>query len=249
MYPEEVLDQFPSAVRSYLLAWHLIFDAYSKASYKVQNDYSESLKRQNFVEPFLNFVFDVLGHSAGHPLNLDKEGFTPDFIRSYDIRLANNEAGERNMDWLLIHLLFLTLKYIPGLFKMWFLDCRSKQTKVALEPWLEKYFSPLIISDVLDAVFEWAEKQEEPGDDEKELQVKVSRAAREVTAGYEIDDDQASIVIRIPPAFPLATCEVASVKRVAVGEEKWKNWLLATQGVIRFQVSRPDSQFVEYAHN
>ncbi|KAK0620565.1 hypothetical protein B0T14DRAFT_567308 [Immersiella caudata] len=235
MYPEEVLDQFPPAVRSYLLAWHLIFDAYSKASYKVQNDYSESLKKQNFVEPFLNFVFDVLGHSAGHPLNLDKEGLTPDFIRSYDIKLANNETGERNMDWLLIHLLFLTLKYIPGLFRMWFLDCRSKQTKVALQPWLEKYFSPLIISDVLDAVVEWAEKQEEPVEDEKELQVKVSRAAREVTAGYEIDEDQASIVIRIPPAFPLATCEVASIKRVAVGEEKWKNWLLATQGVIRFQ--------------
>ncbi|KAK4442443.1 hypothetical protein QBC34DRAFT_25201 [Podospora aff. communis PSN243] len=234
-YPEEVLDQFPSAVRSYLLAWHLIFDAYSKASYKVQNDYSESLKKQNFAEPFLNFMFDVLGHSAGHPLNLDKEGFTPDFIRSYDIRLANNETGERNMNWLLIHLLFLTLKYIPGLFRMWFLDCRVKQTKVALEPWLEKYFSPLIISDVLDAVLEWADKQEEPEEDEKELQVKVSRAAREVTAGYEIDDEEASIVIRIPPAFPLATCEVASVKRVAVGEEKWKNWLLATQGVIRFQ--------------
>ncbi|KAK0643798.1 hypothetical protein B0T16DRAFT_355478 [Cercophora newfieldiana] len=234
MYPEEVLVQFPPPVRSYLLAWHLIFDTYSKAPFKLQNDYSESLKKQNFVEPLLNFMFDVLGHSAGHPLNPDKEGFTRDFIRSYDMKIANSESDERNMHWLLIHLLFLTLKHIPGLFRMWFLDCRSKQTKVALEPWLVRYFSPLIISDVLDEVVKWAEKQEVTDDDEKELVVKVSRAAHEVTAGYEVDEEVAAIVIRIPSAFPLATCEVASAKRVAVSEEKWKNWLMSTQGVIRF---------------
>lgn len=236
MYPEEFLVQFPPAVRSYLLAWHLIFDTYSKASFKLQNDYSDSLKKQNFVEPFLNFMFDVLGHSAGHELNLDKEGFTRDFIRSYDVEIANTEAEERNMHWLLLHLLFLTLKHIPGLFRTWFLDCRDKQTKNSLKPWLVKYFSPLIISDALDEVIDWAEKQEGPTDDEKELLVKVSRAAREVTAGYEVDEEVASMVIRVPPAFPLETCEVVGIKRVAVSEKKWQAWLLSTQGVIKFGV-------------
>jgi len=39
-YPDELLVQFPSAIRSYLLAWHLVFDTYEKASFKLRNDYS-----------------------------------------------------------------------------------------------------------------------------------------------------------------------------------------------------------------
>lgn len=233
-YPDELLVQFPPSIRSYLLAWHLIFDAYSKASYKLQNDYSESLKTQKFVGPFLDFMFDVLGHSAGHPLNLEKEDFTPDMIRSYDIKIAGTEGNERNLNWLLLHLLFLTMKHIPGLFRTWNLECRNKQIRVTLAPWLVRYFSPLIIADALDEVAHWAETQEPPADDEKQLEVKVSRPTREVTAGYEIDEDEASIAIRIPPAYPLETCEVVGVKRVAVSEEKWKSWLMSAQGVIRF---------------
>src|SRR6478609_4715795 len=87
-YPEEMLEQFPLAIRSYLLAWHLIFDTYSKASFKLRNLYTDSLKEQNCVEPFLSFMFDVLGHSAGNPLMLERDGFTEDSSRSYDIRAA-----------------------------------------------------------------------------------------------------------------------------------------------------------------
>lgn len=249
MYPEEMLVQFPAPIRSYLLAWHLIFDAYSTASLKVQNDYSESLKKQNFVVSFFNFMFDVLGHSAGYELNLDREGFTKEMIRCYDIKLAESEVEERNMQWLLVHLLFRALMHIPGLFRMWYLECGDKQTKNTLSAWLVKYFSPLIISDALDQVTTWAEEQEEPADDEKELLVKVSRAAREVTAGYEVDEEVASLVIRIPPAFPLETVEVVGIKRVAVSEKKWQAWLLATQGVIKFGVRaleslEPDAQLL-----
>ena len=238
-YPEEMLEQFPLAIRSYLLAWHLIFDTYSKASFKLRNLYTDSLKEQNCVEPFLTFMFDVLGHSAGNPLMLERDGFTEDSIRSYDIRAAEGMADERDMHWLLISLFFQTLKYIPGLFRNWYLDCRSKQTKNALRPWLIKYFSPLVISDALNEVEEWARQQEQPVDDEKELVVKISRTVREITASYEIDDEFASIVIRIPAEFPLETVEVVGVKRVAVPERKWMSWIMSTQGVIKFGVGPP----------
>jgi hypothetical protein len=185
----------------------------------------------------MNFTFDVLGHSAAHPINLDKEGFNVDHIRGYDIKIADAEPDERNMQWLLIHLFYLSLKYVPGLFKAWFLDCRSKQTKVAVESWMTKYFSPIIISENLDEVAEWAAKQEAPEEDEKELMVKVSRAAREVMAGYEVDELQASISIRIPPGYPLESVNVVGINRVAVSERKWQNWLMITQGVITFSVS------------
>lgn len=242
-YQDDELARFPPSVRSYLLSWHLVFDAFRTAASKVRNDYAEQLKTSASLEPLMNFMFDVLGHSAARPLNLDRAGFTTEHIRAYDIKIADSEPDERNMHWLLIHLFYLSMKYLPGLFKVWFLDCRSKQTKVAVESWMTKYFSPAIISENLDEIVDWAAKQEPPEDDEKELMVKVSRTAKEVTAGYEVDELHASIAIRIPPSYPLESVNVVGINRVAVSEKKWQNWLMITQGVITLGVSRRFHRF------
>ncbi|KAI0477955.1 hypothetical protein F4859DRAFT_43090 [Xylaria cf. heliscus] len=233
-YPDTIMAQFPTPVRSYLLSWHLVFDAFQAASFKVRSDYAENLKAEDYISPLMNFTFDVLGHSAAHGLNLDRAGFTAQNIRYYDLKLAESESEERNMQWILIHLYYLVLRFVPGLFKAWYIGCRSKQTKIAVEGWMARYFSPIIISETLDDVVEWNESQNAPADDEKELIVKVSRAAREVIAGYEVDDLQASIAIRIPPEFPLEAVTVVGTNRVAVDERKWKSWILTTQGVITF---------------
>ncbi|KAH6658918.1 hypothetical protein BKA67DRAFT_665755 [Truncatella angustata] len=233
-YSDEALAQFPTPIRSYLLTWHLVFDAFSTASFKVRGDYADNLKNANYIGPLMNFTFDVLGHSAAHGLNLDRANFTVEQIRDYDLKLAESETEERNMQWLLIHLYYLVLKFVPGLFKSWHTDCRSKQTKIAVEDWMVKYFSPIIVSEALDDVAKWASEQEPPADDEKELAVKISRTAKEVTAGYEVDEFQASIAIKIPPAFPLESVAVVGVNRVAVNERKWQSWIMTTKGVITF---------------
>lgn len=236
-YSDEALARFPPPIRSYLLSWHLVFDSFKAAAHKVRGDYADNLKAAGYVSPLLEFTFDVLGHSAAHPLTLDKAGFTEDHIRKYDIRLAEAETEERNMQWLLIHLYYLVLKYVPGLFKAWYIDCRSKQTKISVANWMTKYFSPLIISDALDDVDSWSKSQEAPADDEKELIVKVNHTAKEVSAGYEVDELQAQIVIRIPQEYPLEGVTVSGVNRVAVNEKKWQSWIMTTQGVITFSVS------------
>lgn len=236
-YPDDILAQFPTPVRSYLLTWLLIFDTYKAAAFKVRNDYTADLKSSNSVEPLMEFMFDVLGHSAAHALNLDREGFTADYIRAYNVNVADSEPAERNMHWLLVHLFYLTLKYVPGLFKAWFIDCKSKRTKIAVEDWMTKYFSPLIIDETLAEVSDWASKQEPPDQDDKELLVKVSRGTGEVVAGYEVDELQASIAIRIPAAYPLNLVNVIGINRVAVSEKRWQSWLTVTQGVITFSVS------------
>ncbi|KAI1134401.1 hypothetical protein F5Y05DRAFT_422708 [Hypoxylon sp. FL0543] len=233
-YSDEVLARFPTPIRSYLLSWHLVFDSFKAAAFKVRSDYAENLKAANYIGPLMDFTFDVLGHSAAHPLNLDKANFTTEHIRHYDLKLAEAETEERNMQWLLIHLYYLVLKYVPNLFKAWYLDCRSKQTKIAVASWMTKYFSPIIISEALDDVSNWSATQEPPAEDEKKLIVKVSRAAREITAGYEVDEFQASISIRIPQDYPLEGVTVSGINRVAVNERKWQSWILTTQGVITF---------------
>ncbi|TQN74076.1 E3 ubiquitin-protein ligase listerin [Colletotrichum shisoi] len=234
-YPDEVLAQFPLAIRSYLLSWHLVFDAFSTASLKVRNDYTEHLKTDNYIAPLLDFTFDVLGHSAAHPLNLEREGLTTQHITSYNVSLADAESDERNLHWLLVHLYYLTLKYTPGLFKTWYLDCRSKQTRIAVEGWMTRYFSPIIVSNALDEVSTWAASQEPPADDdEKELVVKVSKSGKEITAGYEVDESMASIAVKVPASYPIEGVSVVGINRVAVSERKWQSWLLTTQGVITF---------------
>ncbi|KAL1874925.1 hypothetical protein VTK73DRAFT_10351 [Phialemonium thermophilum] len=232
-FADELPAHFPAPVRSYLLAWHLIFDAFQAASFKVRNDYIDNLRSLNNLAPLLDFAFDVLGHSAARALNLDKAGFSPELIRAFDLKLADAETEERELQWLLVHLIYLTLKYIPGLFKAWFLDCRSKQTKIAVEGWMTKFMSPLLIEEAVEDVQKWAAEQE-PDEDGREMWVKVSKLGREITAGYEVDELQASIAIRIPAAYPLETVSVVGVNRVAANEKTWQSWLMTTQGVITF---------------
>lgn len=231
---DEALSRFPASVRCYLLSWKLVFDAFSTSSFKLRNDFMENLKADGCINPLLDFLFDVLGHSAAHPLNLDKEGLGSKQIYDYDVKLARAESDEKDMQWLLVHLYYLVLKYTSGLFRTWYIDCRSKQTRIAVESWTTKYYSPLIITDTLEEIQTWADSQEPPAMDEQELQIKVSSAAREVTAGYEVDEAQASIVIKIPSSYPIENVVVNSLHRVAVSEKKWQSWIMTTQGVITF---------------
>ena len=229
-----MLAEFPTSIRCYLLAWKLVFDAYSTSSFKIRTDFTEHLKSEGCLSALLDFMFDVLGHSAAHALKLEKSNLGSEQIKDYDIRLAEAETEEKNMQWLLTHLYYLTLKYIPGLFRGWYIDCRSKQTRIAVEAWTTKYFSPLIVDDTLDEVQVWADEQDPPAADENELIVKVSRPAREVTAGYEVDESQATIVINIPSSYPIDSVTVTGANRVAVNERKWQSWIMTTQGVITF---------------
>lgn len=178
-------------------------------------------------------MFDVLGHSAAHALSLDKENLALEHIKDYDIKLAESESEEKSMQWLLVHLFYLTLKYIPGLFKAWYINCRKKQTRIAVEAWTSKYFSPLIISETLDEVQVWSDQQES-SPDEQELLIKVSKTAKEVIAGYEVDEAQASIVIKVPASYPIEAVTVTGQNRVAVNERTWQSWIMTTQGVITF---------------
>lgn len=251
-YPEEELIQFPTPIRSYLLSWKLVFDAYSGAVHKARGDFTEDLKTHGAIEPLMQFMFDVLGHSAASPINLDKEGLTTDDIQNYDINIADSFPEEKNMHWLLVHLFYLTLQYAPGLFKVWFLDCRSKQTKIAIEPWMTKHFTPLIVHHALVEVDEWA-KSQDVDSSEKELIIKVHYNQAEITAAYPIDDDgdeqQAAILIKIKPNYPLEYVDVAGLNRVGCSERTWLSWLRVTQGIITINNGAVIDGLLSFRHN
>lgn len=236
-FSDQQLLEFPSQIRGYLLSWLLVFESYP-ASSKVRNDYTEILKQGEYLDSLLIFMFDVLGHSAGNPVGLDRAGLRPEQITSYDLKLASSESDEKSMQWLLVHLYYLCLKLTPNMAKNWWMYCKSKQTRIAVESWTERYFSPLVIADTLEEVSKWAAEQPIPGptDDEKELVIKISKPSREIFAGYEVDDTQIQAAVKFPTNYPLESITVEGIQRVAVSEKRWKNWLMATQGVIKFSV-------------
>ncbi|KAJ8061848.1 hypothetical protein OCU04_009640 [Sclerotinia nivalis] len=233
-FDDDELAEFPPSIRCYLLSWHLVYDSFSTASWKVRKDYCNHLQSENCIGSFLTFLFDVLGHSGGVPLNLEKAHFDESYIRKYDTSLADAEPNERNMQWLLIHLYHLCLKHTGDLAKNWFSGCQSKQTRQAVETWTEKYFTPLLISDKLDEIDEWAASKEAKEGGEKELEIKPSKGVRSVFASYEIDDTSIQIAIRFPPNYPFYNVKVEGLNRVAVPEKKWRSWLLIVQGAITF---------------
>lgn len=235
-YPEEILVQFPAPIRSYLLSWKLIFDAYQGAAYKIRGDYTEQLKTSDAIGPLMEFTFDVLGHSAANPVNIDKAGLTDEDIQDYDVKVGDGLPEEKNMQWLLIHLFYLTLKYVPGLFKAWFIDCRSKQTRIAVEPWMTKWFSPIIIRAAIEEVEKWSKSQGVADPEENELVVKVNYKQREITASYPIDDggdeQSATLLLQINANFPLGNVTVTGLNRVGCSERTWMSWCRITQGII-----------------
>ncbi|TVY38906.1 E3 ubiquitin-protein ligase listerin [Lachnellula occidentalis] len=232
-YSDGQLREFPTDIRCYLLSWYLVYFSFSNASLKVQNDYADILKTEQVIDPLLVFLFDVMGHSAGAPLDLEKWGLT-NTTWGYDLwDPVVDTDPERDMQWLLVNIWFMCLRYTPDLAKTWFLALKSKQTTLAVTNWTEKYFSPYFISEAKDVATKWDEAQEVSGD-EKKIIVRVSKNSPNITVGYEIDELMMSIVMILPSNYPLDRVEVKGVNRVAVKESTWNGWMRTIQGATMF---------------
>lgn len=153
-------------------------------------------------------------------------------ITTYTINQYETPLVEARL--LLTHLYFLSLKYLGSLAKTWWLDCKSRQTKLSVESWTAKHISPLIVSDALNQASAWASSQDTTDPEIKPLTVRTSARSGDLTASYPIDDTSCAIQISLPPTFPLHLATVSSVSRVALDEKKWQAWLRITQDIIAF---------------
>ena len=221
----EFQTDIPQTLRAYLLSWLLVFDHFKNSSYKVKTDYSDNIKEGGYLTGLLDLLSDLLGHGKGKAIDASRF----DIVR-YDPDLES--LPERDLQWLLIHIFYLSLKHVPLLVKAWWIECRSRQKVISVESWIEKHISPLIITDALESATEWANAQDASSDEE--LTVKVNHRAKEVAASYVVDDQAMKMVILLPGAYPLQQVRVDGVSRVAVEEKKWRSWLTNCRGVITF---------------
>ncbi|KAL9010307.1 MAG: hypothetical protein Q9173_004747 [Seirophora scorigena] len=214
----------PASVRTYMLTWHLIFDHWIGASDAVKNDYVNGIKEGSYINGLLDFASEFLITSRPRPIDASKFELT-----TYR---PDEEIPEKDAQWFLMHLYYLALKYLPTLAKAWWRDNTSRQTQTSVESWTEKYISPHIIASELHAVSAWAASRDT--DPDQPLTVKTSTPAREITASIPIDEQAMTIAIALPPSYPLSRATVAGLQRVGVTEQKWRGWIITTQGVINF---------------
>lgn len=176
----------------------------------------------------LDFLVEFLGHSKGKPADISKVDVT-----TYDAATAAADTPLADARHLASHLYFLVFNHLPSLAKSWWIDCKSRQTVLAVESWTERFISPHIIGGALAAVSAWA-TTDNASDGDAALTVKVNGRAKEVVAGYEVDEQFMTMAMRLPATYPLASVTVEGINRVAVSEHKWQSWLRAAQGVVVF---------------
>lgn len=226
----------PPSLRSYLLSWHLVFDHWTGASDAVKNDYINAIKEGSYIQSLLHLASDFLITSRIRPVDANKFG-----IDSYTP--GSEETPEKDTHSMLINLYFLALKHLPTLSKAWWRDNTSRQTQVSVESWTERYISPLIISSELATVSAWGPSQ--ASDPDQTLTIKVSTSTREVTASIPIDEQFMSLAIVLPPSYPLSRATVSGLHRVGVTEQKWRSWIITTQGVINFSDIGGGNQLID----
>jgi E3 ubiquitin-protein ligase listerin len=174
-------------------------------------------------------MVDVLGLSGGKSFDAKKSAVT-----SFDPDTSTNPRQE--LEGLLTHLYYLSLANTSLSAKNWWIES-NRLTVKTVESWTAKYISPHIISAALSSVRDWSEQQAEIDTAEgAPLVIKVSPHTSEITASYPMDEERSiSIIVYLPPAFPLHQATVSSrSERSAIDERRWQGWLRSAQGVIAF---------------
>lgn len=223
-------DAMPLQLQGFLNSWRILFDHFNGSSYRVKSDYVEQLKDGGYLIGLLDLTFDFLQLTTGRPVDASKFN-----VAEYTPR--QEQHVETDVQWLLTHLYFLALSYLPSLVKAYVLDLRSRTVPQAIEKWTAKHISPLITVSSLKDVADWAEKSVKDDPDYENMTVKVGLRSKEINVGYMVDEQTMAIKVTLPDAYPLDAARVTSVNRVAVKEEKWQSWLRNCQGVITFSVS------------
>ncbi|KIX99599.1 uncharacterized protein Z520_04232 [Fonsecaea multimorphosa CBS 102226] len=209
----------------YLLSWHLVFDHFPTASYKLRDYYVTDIKEKAILGSLLDLLCDICRITSSRPLDASKID-----IKSFE--LGTSETDEQEEQHLAMHLYYCCLLYLPGPTRSWFIEQKNR-IKSPLEAWTQKYFAPALISAAAGAVSDWVRTQSQDEADAP-LTVKTSLSGSEVVASIAVDPESPaiSLAISLPKTYPLDSPTVSSRTRVGVSEKNWQSWLRTFQIII-----------------
>ncbi|KAJ4560309.1 hypothetical protein HRR78_000836 [Exophiala dermatitidis] len=209
---------------TYLLCWHLVFDHFTKASYKLREVYTSDIQEAHVLPQLLEVVCEMC-RITGRPLDGSKVDFET-------FELGTDDMGEKEEQRLVMHLYYCCLLYLPSLTRGWFLEQKNR-VKLPLESWTQKYFSPSLIAAAIRTVTEWVANQPQE-DNDASISVKASLGGSEIVASIAIDPESPpiSLAVSLPATYPLDSPTVSSRTRVGVSEKNWQSWLRTFQIII-----------------
>lgn len=223
----------------YLWSWLLVFAHFKDSTHSIKMDYINQLKESDIMSDLFNSIFSVVPVSDANFLKtlvtepLDKNAkVSPENckIQSYDI--ADGCIGESvsyEMQFVLVHLYYLSFQYLGPQVLQWFHEIRDLQLKQQVEKFSVRFVSPLLISKLLSDVDQAKSKLTEK---DENLSIKISKVTNEIKSVYDIDEQRMEMVVKIPETFPLTNVSVEGPMRLGVKENQWKAWLLASQRVV-----------------
>ncbi|KAI9274250.1 hypothetical protein BY458DRAFT_555169 [Sporodiniella umbellata] len=216
----------------YLLAWMLILDHFNDITFKLKQEYTAELKEKEAfgcLMPVLCSILNVGQRGAQKPFDLTHWN-----IMEYDYQGFNGRY-EVSFYVLASHLYYRSLRSIPSLARVWWIDCKNRQLTLAVESYTEKHFSQPIINEELEMVNRPDIKSQLEENEENEFTIKTLKAASEVTAKYVVDEQDMQIAIKLPSNYPLRQIEVEGVQKVGVNDKQWRGWMFSITAVIGSQ--------------
>lgn len=226
-YDELELER-PEVVTKLLWSWILIFTFFEDVTYSMRSDYINQLKEADVIEKLLDYIFYSVPTTNSKILK--NTLYSLESIESYDLKVGITEDSIRGeQDFLLLHLYYLSAKFLASNVQFWFKAIRDKQLKLRIEKFTTLYVSPILIDKILNEVSIAKPDFEKRYDN---MTLKINTVSREVKSVYIIDDQTMEMVIKLPQDFPLGNVMVEGPLRLGVKEKQWKAWLMVTQSII-----------------
>lgn len=147
--------------------------------------------------------------------------------------------SSRSLRLLAAHVYYRALLTVPSLVRSWWLELKDRQLSTAVTSYTSSYFSPVLIASELSHVKPSSRAAAAARDEslaDESFSVKVALAVNEVTATFNVDEQQMEIGVRLPAEYPLRAVEVRDIRRVGVRDNLWRKWLFAVQQVVTSQV-------------
>ena len=112
---------------------------------------------------------------------------------------------------------FRTIESVPTLAKKWWMDDCSRSIQPQMSDFVQKRVAPETLKRELSRI---NNVKNTFGD----MNVSGSTVSREVSATYVQDECTLSVLIKVPPSFPLRNAEVDCKKTLGIPEKRWRRW-------------------------
>ena len=123
------------------------------------------------------------------------------------------------LDILSSEVIFRTFESLPSLCRRWWEEECPKAYTQRVQSYVERNVAPQILTREL-------HRMQESAKNFGDMHVSGSKMSREVTAKYIQDDFTLTVLIRLPPAFPLRSAEVDCSRTLGIPMNRWKRWSL-----------------------